>query len=230
MVEKRRSPRYQVRDLEGTLLFNTEAKIHNLSLTGMAVETGSALRIGNPLAFTLRHGADAVRLTGAVAWCRLARTRRDSSGDSVPVYEAGVRFDGMLSDLAEHLLHVLEESAIISLETRIAGRFKVATGQAVSIESPVEFVVTEVSASGMQIESGVVPEIDARLALDFRLPRGEVRAHRRVASIRSPEDGGGRAVYRIGLEFQILADEHRRALEAFIAEELHAGEPPLAAG
>jgi c-di-GMP-binding flagellar brake protein YcgR len=230
MAEKRRSPRYQVRDVEGTLLFNIEAKIYNLSLTGMAVETGSALRIGSALAFTLRHGNDSLRLTGSVAWCRLARTHKASGGDTVPVYEAGVKFEGMLSDLAGHLLHFLEDSAIISLETRIAGRFKVSSGQAVSIESSVEFLVTELSASGMQIESGIVPEIDSNIVLDFRLPRGEIRAQCRVASIRVPETGGSRAVYRIGLEFQTLADAHHRILEAFIAEELHAGGPPPAAG
>jgi c-di-GMP-binding flagellar brake protein YcgR len=228
MGEKRRSPRYAVQNVEGTLLFNTEARIANLSLTGMAVETGSALRVGRDYALTLRHGSDALRLTGVVAWCKLARTRRTASGESAPVYEAGMRFDGMLSERAEQLLHLLEESAIISLETRIAGRFKVPEGAPVSMESQAGFLVTEVSASGLQIESEVAPEVDSVLVVDLRLPGGAVHAGCRVASVRSTDAGHRPAVHLLGLEFRDITEEHREVFEAFIADELHGGAAPAA--
>jgi hypothetical protein len=221
MEEKRRNPRYPVRDVDGILHFNTQARILNLSLTGMAVETGTALRVGRAYSFTLRRGpAEPVKLSGEVAWCQLRRTRKNSSGDTAPVYEAGMRFDGMLSDRAHQLLHLLEESAIISVETRIAGRFKVADGEPIRMESEYDFLVTTVSASGMQIETEVAPELDAVYSLRFRLAGREVGADCRVANVRAVEGPDRRTAHLVGLEFTAMPAADRKTLEAFITGEL----------
>ncbi len=221
MVEKRRNPRYAVRNVEGTLHFNTQARILNLSLTGMAVETGTALRIGRSYSLTLHHGAASVRLAGAVAWCQLRRTRKTSGGDSVPVYEAGLHFDGMLSDRAHQLLRLLEESAIISMETRVAGRFKVPDGERVHMESEYDFLVTKVSASGMLIETEVSPELESVYSLEFRLGTRSVRADCRVANVRAGETADRRTTHLVGLEFAAMRSADRQVLEEFISRELH---------
>lgn len=220
MEEKRRNPRYPVRDVEGTLLFNIQARILNLSLTGMAVETGTSMRVGRTYSLTLRHGSESLRLAGEVAWCQLRRTRKTHGGDTAPVYEAGIHFEGMLSDRAKQLLHLLEESAIISLETRIAGRFQIADGQPVRMESEQDFLVTQVSASGLQIATEVAPEQDALYTLDLRLPKKTVRTECRVASVRSVEAPEARTSYHVGLEFSGMSAEDRKALETFIVDEL----------
>ena len=163
MNEKRRSPRYPVSGLEGTLLYNIDARILNLGLTGMALATSSALRVGHVYTLTLGAGIGSLRLAGFVAWCRLARTRKTESGDTAPVFEAGIRFEGMLSERAEQLLHLLEENAVISLETRVAGRFRLPDqDEPVQIESQVEFEVVKLSASGMLIECDVAVAAETR--------------------------------------------------------------------
>ena len=229
MKEKRRSPRFPVRGLDGTLLYNIDAKILNLGLTGMALATSSALRVGHAYSLTLGAGIGSMRLSGVVAWCRLARTRKTESGDTAPVFEAGIRFEGMLSERAEQLLHLLEENAIISLETRVAGRFRLPDqDEPVQIESQVEFEVVKLSASGMLIECDAVVAAETVLVADFNLPRAVVHATCRVASVLGGDAGGGRRQF--GLEFLELADEHRSAIDAFITEELQGAEAGAEAG
>ena len=209
MNEKRRSPRYPVSGLEGTLLYNIDARILNLGLTGMALATSSALRVGHVYTLTLGAGIGSLRLAGFVAWCRLARTRKTESGDTAPVFEAGIKFEGMLSERAEQLLHLLEENAVISLETRMAGRFRLPDqDETVHIESQVEFEVVKLSASGMQIECDVAVAAETLLVADFSLPRAVVHATCRVASVLGGDAGGGRR--QLGLEFLDITDEHRR--------------------
>ena len=132
----------------------------------------------------------------------------------------------MLSERAEQLLHLLEENAIISLETRVAGRFRMPDhDEPVHIESQIEFEVVKLSASGLLIECDAEVPIDAVLAAEFHLRRSLVRANCRVASIMGADAGGG-GCRQMGLEFLELSDEHRRAIDGFIAEELQGAEQP----
>ena len=76
---------------------NTEIRNHlatgrvvDFARGGMAIESSHALRPGCRYTFTLTIGEHVETLEARVLWCRLAATRRLSSGEVVPLYRAGI--------------------------------------------------------------------------------------------------------------------------------------------
>ena len=133
--ERRSYPRYAVRGVDGTLLLVAKAEVLDMSVGGMAVSTSTSLRIGRRYSFKLSSGHSELQLTGTVVWCRLVRTQKLPSGDTEPIYEAGMRFESVLSEKARELIEFLEESAIITLSTRIAGRFLLEDTSSVDLQT-----------------------------------------------------------------------------------------------
>ena len=113
---KRRGPRYAVEDVQGTLHFNTEARVLNVSLSGVALETSLPVRVGRTYTVTLRHDdEETVSLTGTVVWCHLRETRKNHLGESLPIYAAGLAFNDTLTEGANSLIRFLQRAAIITV-------------------------------------------------------------------------------------------------------------------
>ena len=66
-TERRRSPRYAVHGVRGWLTLHSEARVLNLSLTGMSVETVHPLEVGKGYTIRLAHGDLDLRLLDVVA-------------------------------------------------------------------------------------------------------------------------------------------------------------------
>ncbi len=64
-------------------------RILNLSQGGLAIETGSALRVGARYRFKVTGGERPADFEGRILWCRLRRTR-PAGGDVEPIYRAGI--------------------------------------------------------------------------------------------------------------------------------------------
>ncbi len=97
--DRRLASRYEIRDAEvaGPVL---SGRILNLSRRGLAIETGSALRVGARYRFTVTGGERSVEFEGRILWCRL-RATRPAGGDVEPVYRAGIELEGRLESDAE---------------------------------------------------------------------------------------------------------------------------------
>jgi hypothetical protein len=224
--ERRRSPRHPVRDVKGTLHLSSEAKILNMSLTGMAVETDAQMKVGRTYALTLRHGDEpSLRMSGSVVWCHLRGLRRGDAGETKTVYEAGICFDEALTDQHGELARMLETTAVIAVEKRISGRFKVDVPEPVSVSSDYHFVVKTISTVGLLIETEASPPLATTLEIEVNLRDHTVRARGRVAHVRelSSSDGGRRS--QIGVEFVDVSDEERKTIEEFIASHLRDADP-----
>lgn len=213
--EKRRSPRFDVQDLDGSLLLAMDVRVQNLSVSGMAVETSARLSVGRSYRFKLRHGDRIVVIMGTVAWSFLHRTQKNCAGDVEPVYRAGVRFDGMLTENAQALLEILEEKAILRLDTRIFGRFPVPQVDDVEVDSESRFSVRRISLSGMLIESSTAPKVGQTLQAELDLGEGPVSLSFRVANVENGECDT--APVRVGVEFVDLKPEQIKAIESFVA-------------
>jgi len=87
-VERRSYGRRPLRYL--TLVSPVRGEVMNLSEGGMCVEAVGRLAINVECYFTLSHRGESFRISGFVRWCRLSRTLQTDSGDSVPIYVAGV--------------------------------------------------------------------------------------------------------------------------------------------
>jgi hypothetical protein len=102
----RSQPRYEVDDLR--VHTPVGAKILDVNSRGMGLETMERLPLGRQDTFMLVARSRRVRVPGHVAWCRIVRTVKTSSGDQMPVFRAGVRFDESFSTSArDELLEII---------------------------------------------------------------------------------------------------------------------------
>lgn len=220
--ERRRHPRHPVDDVKGTLHFTSGAKIINMSLTGVAVETDTQARVGRSYSLTLKHGTDFVlKLLGTVVWCHLRGIRKTDGGDTRSVYHAGFRFDDILTEKAQELTRFLEATAIIALDTRISGRFKLKLTEPVDLDTEYPFVVKTISASGLLLETETAPPEGSIFDMEFHLRGAVLQTSGRIVHAREVSDPKTGRITQIGVEFVESAEADRRAIEDFIARQLH---------
>lgn len=218
----RRHARYDVEGVEGTFLFNLDVDVQNMSVAGMAVKTTRALNVGRRYLFSISKSDEVVKVAGRVAWCVLGSSRKTEAGDSIPVYNAGVQFLDMLSAEAEGILHLIEENAILDLEQRVFGRFRLDSDAEVTVDAGVEFEIRKISMSGMLAvldgQTGKIGEMEAVFPLEIPFPQGTFIARGRVAYLNQVQvRGETRKEVHLGVEFQDIDEASRQALEAFIA-------------
>ncbi len=214
--DKRRFKRYDVAGIEGTLVLNFEARVLNMSLTGLSLSTHTALRSGTRYALRVPSEKGEMRFHATVRWCRLVGTEKDARDGFVPVYHAGLDFRDELDAQARELLSFIEAHVVVELERRLAGRFTVAEDTALEVGARSDFVARRLSLSGMLIESDLVPEKGALLQVEVRHDRHPWQARARVAYV-GPRSGGGA---ELGIEFIGLDTPAATAVEAVIEEVL----------
>lgn len=217
---RRQHDRFSADDVRGNFSYSVEARVLNISLGGLAVRTQSQLSIGRKYRFRLGGFSDALSLTGSVRWCRMSGTERQETGDIVPVYDAGIAFDEVLTDKAEELLRFMEKNIVLSPKRRISGRFKIESVDEVVLESESEFDVREISVSGMMIEADVALKPDTALELEMRLGRWKFVSPARIIYMSEIDIQEGNLRYRMGVEFLDASPDQKKKLEKFIRTEL----------
>ena len=227
--DRRRSARHAVRDVRGTLHLSADAKIMNMGLTGMAVETDVQLRVGRNYSFSIRHSdSEPLRLSGTVVWCHLRGLRRSETSETRTVYEAGFSFDEALSEPAGDLARILQATAVIAVEKRICGRFKVDLPEPVNLNVTYPFVVKTISAVGILIETEISPALESVIDVDLDLENFMLRTKGRIAHAGETVDPEGGTRSLLGVEFLELSSGDRRAVAEFIGHRLSAGSGSLA--
>ena len=200
---------------------SSDAKVLNMSLIGMAVQSGTPMRVGRNYAITLTNNQHSqFRLLGTVVWCRLRALKKSEKGDTSPLYEAGFKFSDTLSDKADNLLQFMQESAVIALEQRVSGRFKVNLDSPVSLDTACEFVIRSISTDGVLIETEVVPEPTELLEMVVVLEGTPLTLKGRI--IHSREVGGDdeRRFVQVGVAFADLAEDDRKVIESYVAAKI----------
>ena len=198
-----------------------EAKILNMSLTGMAVETDAQMKVGRTYSLTLKHGSDRdLRLAGSVVWCHLRGLRRNQTGDSKTVYEAGICFQEALTEQAADLARMLGATAVIAVEKRISGRFKVNVAEPVSVRSDYHFVVKTISTVGLLIETEAAPPLGTVIEVEMTLNGHTFRGRGRVAHTHEISSADGDHRSQLGVEFVETSAAERAAIEEYIGGHL----------
>jgi hypothetical protein len=216
--DRRRRKRVRLPDSHGNLVVSLDGAILDISLSGMAVETNSRLAPQRELSLRLGNGGRTLELTGRVVWCFLHGTRALPSGEQVPVYRAGIQFQNVLSGQAKQLLGFLEAHAIVTLETRLFGRFRIGDSDPVEVSSSAEFRVLELDAAGLTVESALGLEPRTGCEVELLLDDSTLTARTTVIEAQRVATEGDET-WRIRLEFVELADPAREALQSFLRGE-----------
>ena len=218
--ERRQYPRYEVAGLGGHLVVPIKMEVINLSLGGLALETSSYLQFGRNYSLRLKGESSDLALTGTVAWCALRRTARSAAGEVLPVYRAGLRFDGLSSDKSQRLWDLIRQHALVEIEDSVLGRFRVDLPKDTRLGTSYDFAVRKLSLSGMLIETDFEPAIDSSFQLQLRLGAAPWETRARVASL--PKAGrhqlGG--LVQVGLQFGKLRSSELDRLRSFLEARL----------
>lgn len=199
---ERREERFSVEGVRGSLIVTGDAQVTNLGLDGLGIETRTPLEVGRTYVLSLVRPDRQLRVEGRVAWCSLVRTERESD-EVLPIYRAGVRFVETLTDKANEVATFLDDNAVAGTEKRKFGRFRLSRDKAATVGAETEFVVREMSLSGMLIEADLALRVDTLHRMEIRLPELSFAAQVRIARAKrlDDENESGVALYRLGVEF-----------------------------
>ena len=216
-AERRGHPRLPVEGVSGGFRFSTNARILNLSLDGVALETSDYLQVGRSYSLKLTQGDEELALEGRVVWCRMVGTEHTDEGEAVPVYSAGVQFEDLLSGTAREVHRFLGSNAVISLEKRLFGRFRLHESETADIDHQAAFQVAKISLNGMEIDSDTFVEPDSVLDLEIHIGGKTLTTSGRVVHGRRLEPQPGvESASRLGIEFLDMSEETERAIRDLI--------------
>lgn len=222
---QRRHPRYEVHDVQGSLLFRTRVEVRNISVSGLALETGERLQLGRSYRIKLTGDGEDVEVSGTIRWCRLAQARSGGGGRPGAVYEAGLAFDDVFTERAHSLLKFLEQHVVLAPQQRLTGRFQAKALGPADLETLYSFEVLTLSLSGMLVRTQLEAALDSAFGLELGLKDGPVSVSGRVAFVHRGVAAKGETVTELGLEFVDVTEESRRAIQGFIAQELERNGP-----
>ena len=225
--EERRHPRYDVQGIGGKLRYDMNARVLNLSVDGMALETSSWLHVGKDYHLKVGSGDDYLGLEGRVVWCHLVGSRSragNGGGAGGPVYQAGVHFGEALSEQARRLLSFVRRAGVVGVASRVFGRFKVRQEESVDVAFEHDFELRRISRSGMLLEADLLPEVGSRFTLELDTPAGAFSPTVVVRSLEQSFGPGGEPTTGIGVEFHQLGDDDRALLEQLIDQQIGGGE------
>ena len=139
--EARRFRRYDVADVRGSLLLSLDARILNMSLTGMAIETGSVLKVGGDYWLRLSQDGNPLRFKTKVQWCRLVRNERTPRATCAPSTRPASTSATASTSNARQVLSFLEKHIVVEVDRRLTGRFNLAQAPTAAIAVRHDFEV-----------------------------------------------------------------------------------------
>jgi hypothetical protein len=113
MKEERRYRRFLIEgmDVQCRIFFNTEVKIHNISLGGVALSLDKRLNMGQKYTLKIESESNTISLEGIVVWAKITSLTRDVKGKKLPIYEVGMSFDEVLTGKGADLLDFIRKAS-----------------------------------------------------------------------------------------------------------------------
>ena len=214
--DNRKNKRYIVEGIRGNLLYTSDLEILNISIDGAAIETAKRLELNREYIFKIEYKNAFLDLKGRVVWAILISKERKDSKIMVPVYRAGIKFIGTLSEKANMLLDFIEENKIKTIENRLGSvRFKIASSRNIKIDVPHRYKVKKISLSGMLVETEYHLEQDSHHTIELFINNTPMNIVGRIANCtRCNVDKV--ADYEVGIEFIEISDNDREVLKGFL--------------
>ncbi len=201
------------------MTFASEVEVLNMSLSGVALRSDRRLAIGHDYQLRIvNEGGRGLTLQGVVVWCSLESRRKNSKGDDILIYSAGLRFAGLISEGLASLMGFLDDHKVHPEQRTGGTRFEIeATGRAL-LEVPHPFRVRVLSLTGMLVHATASLDLGTVLPMELSLHAGDpLRFEGRVAYC-TEVDLEGATLYEIGVEFVRMPPDDRNRLEAFVEE------------
>ncbi len=215
-AEHRREPRFVVEGLQGRMTFASEVAILNMSLSGVAIRTDRRLNIGHEYQMRLEADGEGLNLRGTVVWCSLESRRKDTRGEDILIYSAGLRFTNIMSEALQNLITFLDQHKRHPDQRTGGTRFEIdATGRAL-LDVPQPFRVKVLSLTGMLAQSPTSLALETVVPMELSLDEGgPIGFDGRVAYCTEVDLEEG-PTFEIGVEFVRMLEEDRGRIGSYI--------------
>ena len=207
-------------DIRCRMFFATEVNLINISLGGIALNLLKRLNLGEAYTLKIESEKDAISLKGVVVWVKMTSLTKLIKGRKVPVYEAGMRFDEVLTRKGNDLLNFVSgHFSDEAIKERVQGlRVKIKRPEkCVILDDRESYSVKMIGLGGMLIESDKELSVEGNFPMEIRLPEGvkSIQFLGRAAYCKEiPEKTPKR--YDVGIEFVEMKERNRDQLKEFI--------------
>jgi hypothetical protein len=221
MEEKRRYKRYLIEGMDITcrMLFTTDVKILDMSLSGAAIELDKRLEMGSSYALKVLDEGKGLSLNGEVVWVTISSWKKNSKGETIPRYKAGLRFDNVLSEKGLEVFGFLSDKANVQqVSLRLGGVRMLLDSDDSVIDYPQTFSIKSISLGGIRVETEHPLPKDSTFPLELSLFRSEgppIKCMGRVVTHRE-HPSGNPDLFEVSVEFLDMGDTDRLRLERFI--------------
>lgn len=221
----RRYPRFTVEgmDVHAKTIFSADIELSNVSMGGACIQTAKRMRIGGNYLIRLKSNSADIPLKCTVIWENLSGNINNATGETVPVYKAGVAFKDISPDKLIKLKDFIRVSGIpyehrLSDEQRLSAlRFKIDLHGKGVLNYPKTYKVKKISLGGMLIETRYKFEVEQKLPMALFLSEesSPIKFQGRIASIMATTDTAAKS-FDTGIEFFNMSEQDRKRLSKFI--------------
>jgi hypothetical protein len=191
MNDRRRAPRYVVKDVTATLLSSVEGKLVQTQASVLTVETSRQVPLDRPCELLLRVGAGVSnRRAGRVCSSRLGEIRTLPNGRTMSVYLTEV------------------ELANPAAMDRVA--------EAVTIETGYPAAIKNISPYGALLENELPLMVGSSSVMQVRSGDASFQAKLCVVFSREVVDSTGNRLNQLGVEFVGIDQAQREAIEKLV--------------
>ena len=222
MKENRRYTRFLIEGMEVQcrMFFTTEVTILNMSFGGVAISLSKRLNMGQRYTLNIESENNTMSLEGVVVWEKMTDARRDVKGKKLPIYEAGIRFDEVLTLKGADLLNFMNKNmSDKAIKTRVQGlRVNIIPPEkTVILDDRDSYSVKMIGLGGMLIESKEKLDVDSRFPMEMSFPEDMTPIKfvgRTAYCVEIP--GKAPLRYDTGIEFIKMNEKDRERLKEFI--------------
>lgn len=245
MDDKRRHERIPVTGVYGNLFWTFEVEILNLSIGGAAIKLDRKLKNGKECYIKFEDKGRHLELRCNVIWCMPDESAGSSTGNKLPVYYAGLRFNDVFTTKIDTLTGIIKSYVYSDRTARLRGvRVMVDSVRKAEFLDPFGFKLKLISPVGMLVETTKKMDTEERFPAElflkeitpFRLHLEEmeeeglpiemfleggspIRLFGRVVScVKTRNSDAG--TYDIGIEFLEMYAEDWAKLQAFIGLQI----------
>jgi hypothetical protein len=230
MQNTRRYERYKANliGINGRIILAKFVKILDISIGGLSLQTEKRLNIGNEYTLKIDSNKKVFTVKGIVVWSVLNNSIKDSKGNIVPIYTAGMKFtnvsDSKINEITDFVQTYKRErdmdqkvNLFSSSGRRLYVRIHVTTPERAVLNYQEAYKVKNLSLGGMLIESSHSLDVESRLPMELLFPEDKSIAFQgRVAScIR--KKGEDPVHYDIGIDFANITKKDKEILQEIIS-------------
>lgn len=227
MQNTRRFERYKANlmGINGRIIFARFVKILDISIGGLSLQTEKRLNIGNEYTLKIDSKKKALTVKGIVVWSVLNNSIKDSKGNIVPIYTAGIKFTNVSGEKINEItdfIQTYKRDIVQKLNLfspsgrRLYVRILVTTPENAVLNCQEAYKVKILSLGGMLIESSHSLEVESTLPMELNFPEDKsILFQGRIASclLKKDED---LVHYDIGIDFVNMTEKDNEILHAII--------------